>query len=698
MRRAEAGGRESLFARSIFFVEMAVLLVVAACSALLLINANSVDDLLLSVFEETGEQRILDVSRDMEKSMSSLNESLVPFLDGQEADFAAVEHVLADEAGIRNIVRVESGDDALYIDAEGTGTGVLRRAEREFGLSPEAIATLMDSAPLNGFTSTTFRQASTGRSGIAVIEGLGAGAAILRVHFCTEPSMSAASRYLDNPAVFYIDSCGSVATGSRSGVPGEFDLSRLPSMPRTFFIEAEGGRYVCTWGVLDASDMSIALFFCDPTGAGGPTRVAASVVEVIVICLVALTTVLLAGRRWFTPVKSLEERSGAYQIEIEEKNELIRQDHLLRVMHGEAPAGEENGCLVVPGNVFVVVALVDSSGRLVDQAGFPLHVRSFFISRNSSASLTCHGGRVFMLVQLPPARVDDMEELFRSFLASLEERFDSTGSACACVSSTHTAEAEIHLAFLEAVEALEYSLLVEQTEDLVMYGSLEVQIARDAERRRLDEAEAAACEAIGELRLRDASAICSGFGTKVGGEGPLSLSGFRFTSLKGRMSVVMCECETLEVRQAELQRWATEIALCEDLEGLADVLACQAAELEEIQSSCPVEKRRFHEMIQSMELDYADPQFSATRLSRTHGVSLSTVTRLFRKYRGCTFLDCLHGIRIGKAKQLLAMTDGTIAEISEQVGYTSTMTMIRAFKRYEGMTPGKFREVHGGRK
>ena len=62
-----------MFARSIFFVEMAVLLVVAACSALLLINANSVDDLLLSVFEETGEQRILDVSRDMEKSMSSLN-------------------------------------------------------------------------------------------------------------------------------------------------------------------------------------------------------------------------------------------------------------------------------------------------------------------------------------------------------------------------------------------------------------------------------------------------------------------------------------------------------------------------------------------------------------------------------------------------------------------------------------------------
>lgn len=30
--------------------------------------------------------------------------------------------------------------------------------------------------------------------------------------------------------------------------------------------------------------------------------------------------------------------------------------------------------------------------------------------------------------------------------------------------------------------------------------------------------------------------------------------------------------------------------------------------------------------------------------------------------------------------------------VSENVGYSSAMTMIRAFKRYEGTTPGRYRE------
>lgn len=100
-------------------------------------------------------------------------------------------------------------------------------------------------------------------------------------------------------------------------------------------------------------------------------------------------------------------------------------------------------------------------------------------------------------------------------------------------------------------------------------------------------------------------------------------------------------------------------------------------------------------MLHLVDGEYADPQFSATRLSRHSDVSLSTVTRMFRKYQGCTFLDYLHGLRIERAKALLTSTSMTLTEISEQVGYGNVMTMIRAFKRYENTTPGKYREDYG---
>ena len=52
-------------------------------------------------------------------------------------------------------------------------------------------------------------------------------------------------------------------------------------------------------------------------------------------------------------------------------------------------------------------------------------------------------------------------------------------------------------------------------------------------------------------------------------------------------------------------------------------------------------------------------------------------------------------MRIANAKKLLAETDLKIKQIASTVGYISDINFIRVFKRYEGTTPGRFREQSG---
>jgi YesN/AraC family two-component response regulator len=48
-----------------------------------------------------------------------------------------------------------------------------------------------------------------------------------------------------------------------------------------------------------------------------------------------------------------------------------------------------------------------------------------------------------------------------------------------------------------------------------------------------------------------------------------------------------------------------------------------------------------------------------------------------------------------KAKQLMLETKLSINEISEKVGIINVNSFIRIFKKYEGVTPGKYRELMG---
>ena len=50
------------------------------------------------------------------------------------------------------------------------------------------------------------------------------------------------------------------------------------------------------------------------------------------------------------------------------------------------------------------------------------------------------------------------------------------------------------------------------------------------------------------------------------------------------------------------------------------------------------------------------------------------------------------GLSVGEPKELMCDETLSISEISARVGYNSSNSFIRTFKRYESVTPGQYRE------
>ena len=102
-------------------------------------------------------------------------------------------------------------------------------------------------------------------------------------------------------------------------------------------------------------------------------------------------------------------------------------------------------------------------------------------------------------------------------------------------------------------------------------------------------------------------------------------------------------------------------------------------------------------------IDYINDQFAESNLtvglvSRRFGFSNPRFTKAFRHKTGLNPLDYLHQCRISAAKQKLTGTDLSLSQIAVSVGYISSRALIQAFKHYEGMTPGRYREEYGIKK
>jgi AraC-like DNA-binding protein len=94
---------------------------------------------------------------------------------------------------------------------------------------------------------------------------------------------------------------------------------------------------------------------------------------------------------------------------------------------------------------------------------------------------------------------------------------------------------------------------------------------------------------------------------------------------------------------------------------------------------------------------YSDNTMGLEQVADHAGIKASYLSTLFNEKLGEHFVDYLNKYRIGKAKELLAMTKTTIKEIGHITGFYSDHTFIRVFRKHENCTPGQYRDTvrHG---
>jgi AraC-like DNA-binding protein len=96
-------------------------------------------------------------------------------------------------------------------------------------------------------------------------------------------------------------------------------------------------------------------------------------------------------------------------------------------------------------------------------------------------------------------------------------------------------------------------------------------------------------------------------------------------------------------------------------------------------------------------LDYLHQNYRSnidtTAIAGNTGISYSSVGRIVRNKTGKNVLEYINGLRIEEAKRLLRQTNMNITDIALNVGYNNDQSFSRFFKKFEGVTPGEFRNL-----
>ena len=97
----------------------------------------------------------------------------------------------------------------------------------------------------------------------------------------------------------------------------------------------------------------------------------------------------------------------------------------------------------------------------------------------------------------------------------------------------------------------------------------------------------------------------------------------------------------------------------------------------------------FLQIIRYIHRHYAD-ELSLNTLADVLHMTPAYVSRLFSRESGTTYRKYLTELRVEKAKELLATTNLSIAEVCDRVGFNDYFHFIKTFKRLTGTSPGKY--------
>ncbi len=101
----------------------------------------------------------------------------------------------------------------------------------------------------------------------------------------------------------------------------------------------------------------------------------------------------------------------------------------------------------------------------------------------------------------------------------------------------------------------------------------------------------------------------------------------------------------------------------------------------------PVEK-----ITDCVEEHFREYDFNVSKAAEYLDMNVTYLSRSFKEHTGIGLPNYINGIRIDYAKQMMGRMDITVAEAAKAAGFENQNTFIRLFKKFEGKTPGLFLE------
>jgi len=101
-------------------------------------------------------------------------------------------------------------------------------------------------------------------------------------------------------------------------------------------------------------------------------------------------------------------------------------------------------------------------------------------------------------------------------------------------------------------------------------------------------------------------------------------------------------------------------------------------------------EKRFADLLEYIHRHYTEDLCIAD-LAESEHLSVSRFREVFRRTFGCAPSEYIIGLRLQHARDLLAGTDLTIAEIAEMCGYSDDLYFMRLFRKKTGMSARTYR-------
>jgi AraC-like DNA-binding protein len=196
--------------------------------------------------------------------------------------------------------------------------------------------------------------------------------------------------------------------------------------------------------------------------------------------------------------------------------------------------------------------------------------------------------------------------------------------------------------------------------------------------------------------------------TRQSGAIPLSIAGFSFAAtvwgaldflapqllppvLTSSPRLVTLMTDLVEEAEAHRDGYALAVHGLGQLALVEMLRMCQAETKDDGLTDMPIERRGLQnrELVGALELvrERFSDTLSVEQMAHAAHLSPKYFGRKFHASFGLTPMDYLRRVRLNRARELLATSDASVAQIAERCGFSGAAHFSRSFKRHFGLAP-----------